>query len=118
MKNDTPKLVKLGSITEIHRMLEIPGPTHPLITLLDTREERVNLSRLPVSYVTTLYKISFVSKLGGQFRYGQGYYDFDEGSMVFTAPNQVVGSTANYKGNEGFSLIFHQDFLQGYPLAA
>jgi AraC family transcriptional activator of pobA len=118
MKNDTPKVVKLDSITEIHRMLDIPGPAHPLITLLDTREERINLSRLPVSYVTTLYKISFVSKLGGQFRYGQGYYDFDEGSMIFTAPNQIVGSTAIYKGNEGYSLIFHQDFLQGYPLAA
>ncbi|MET3979730.1 AraC family transcriptional activator of pobA [Mucilaginibacter sp. UYP25] len=117
MKNDTPKVVTLGSITEIHRMLGIPGPAHPLITLLDTREERINLCRLPVSYVTTLYKISFVSKLGGQFRYGQGYYDFDEGSMVFTAPNQIVGSTAIYKGNEGFSLIFHQDFIQGYPLA-
>jgi AraC-like DNA-binding protein len=38
--------------------------------------------------------------------------------MVFTAPNQIVGSTAIYKGNEGYSLIFHQDFLQGYPLAA
>jgi AraC-like DNA-binding protein len=118
MKNDASKVVKLGSITEIHRMLGIPGPAHPLITLLDAREERINLSRLPVSYVTTLYKISFVSKLGGKFRYGQGYYDFDEGSMVFTAPNQIVGSTAIYKGNEGYSLIFHQDFLQGYPLAA
>jgi AraC family transcriptional activator of pobA len=118
MKNDTPKVVKLESITEIHRILDIPGPTHPLITLLDTREERINLSLLPVSYVTTLYKISFVSKLGGQFRYGQGYYDFDEGSMIFTAPHQIVGSTSIYKGNEGYSLIFHQDFLHGYPLAA
>jgi AraC family transcriptional activator of pobA len=118
MKNDMPKVVKLASITEIHRLLGIPGPLHPLITLLDTREERVNLSRLPVSYVTTLYKISFISKLGGKFRYGQSYYDFDEGSMVFTAPNQIVGSTKIYKGNEGYSLIFHQDFLQGYPLAA
>jgi len=118
MKNDAPKVVKLSSITEIHRMLSISGPAHPLITLLDTREERINLSRLPVSYVTTLYKISFVSKLGGQFRYGQGYYDFDEGSMVFTAPHQVLGSTAIYQANEGYSLIFHQDFLQGYPLAA
>ncbi|MFD0793092.1 helix-turn-helix domain-containing protein [Mucilaginibacter litoreus] len=118
MKNDAPKLVKVESVTEIHRMLEIPGPVHPLITLLDTRQENVNLTRLPVSYVTTLYKISFINKLGGKFRYGQGYYDFDEGSMVFTAPNQIVGSTAIYKGNEGYSLIFHQDFLQGYPLAA
>jgi AraC family transcriptional activator of pobA len=118
MQNDTPKVAKLESISEIHRMLGIPGPAHPLITLLDTREERVNLSRLPVSYVTTLYKISFINKLGGKFRYGQGYYDFDEGSMVFTAPNQIVGSTEIYKGNEGLSLIFHQDFLQGFPIAA
>ncbi len=99
-------------------MLDLPGPRHPLITLFDTRDERINLSRLPVSYVTALYKISFIEKLGGKFRYGQGYYDFDKGSMVFTAPNQVVGSTSMYKGNEGYSLIFHQDFLQGYPLAA
>jgi AraC family transcriptional activator of pobA len=118
MKNDMPKVVKLGSITEIHRLLGIPGPAHPLISLLDTRDERINLSRLPVSYVTTLYKISFINKLGGKFRYGQGFYDFDEGGMVFTAPNQIVGSTAIYKGNEGYSLIFHQDFLHGYPLAA
>ncbi|MCD8739286.1 helix-turn-helix transcriptional regulator [Mucilaginibacter roseus] len=118
MKPESPKILKLESIKEIHRMLDIPGPAHPLISLLDTRDERINLSKLPVSYVTTLYKISFVEKLGGKFRYGQGYYDFDEGSMIFTAPNQVVGSTAVYKGNEGYSLIFHRDFLQGYPLAA
>lgn len=118
MKSDAPKIVKLESITEIHRALGIPGPTHPLISLLDTRDERINLSKLPVSYVTTLYKISYIEKLGGKFRYGQGYYDFDEGSMVFTAPNQVVGSTSIYKGNEGYSLIFHQDFLNGFPLAA
>ncbi len=108
----------MESVTDIHRVLGIAGPGHPLITLLDTRDERINLSRLPLSYVTTLYKISFINKLGGKFRYGQGYYDFDEGSMVFTAPNQIVGSTAIYKGNEGYSLIFHQDFLHGYPLAA
>jgi len=118
MKKQSPSIAKVGSISEVHRMLDIPGPVHPLITLLDTRDERINLSRLPVSYVTTLYKISFIEKLGGRFRYGQGYYDFDEGSMVFTAPNQVVGSTSMYKGNEGYSLIFHEDFLKGIPLAA
>lgn len=117
MKKEKPKIPKLESIKEIHRVLDLPGPKHPLVTLFDTRDERINLSRLPVSYVTTLYKISFIEKLGGKFRYGQGYYDFDEGSMVFTSPNQVVGSTSMYKGNEGYSLIFHQDFLQGYPLA-
>lgn len=113
-----PKVPIISSINEVHRLLDLPGPKHPLISLFDTRDERINLSRLPVSYVTTLYKISFIEKLGGKFRYGQGYYDFDEGSMVYTAPKQVMGSMSMYQGNEGYSLIFHQDFLQGFPLAA
>ncbi|MFD0763224.1 helix-turn-helix domain-containing protein [Mucilaginibacter lutimaris] len=118
MNPQKPKIPVIQSINEVHRTLGLPGPVHPLITLFDTRDDRINLSRLPVSYVTTLYKISYIEKLGGKFRYGQGYYDFDEGSMVFTAPNQIAGSTSIYKGNEGYSLIFHQDFLNGYPLAA
>lgn len=118
MKNQTPKIVKLGSITEIHRILGLPGPVHPLISLLDTTEGQINLNRLPTSYMTSFYKVSFITKLGGKFKYGQGYYDFDEGSLLFTAPNQVVGNTRNYIGNEGYSLIVHQDFFYGYPLAA
>ena len=37
--------------------------------------------------------------------------------MLFTAPNQVIGSTEDYKDNAGYSLIIHPDFLQGHPLA-
>lgn len=118
MNSQKPKVVRLESITEIHRILHLPGPSHPLISLLDATEGQINLSRMPLSYVTSLYKISFTTKLGGKFRYGQGYYDFDEGSLLFTAPNQIVGNTSDYQGNEGYSLIIHQDFFKGYPLAA
>ena len=107
----------MESITEIHRMLGIPGPGHPLISLLDS-SELMNLCQFPVNYVIGFYKITFVTKLAGKFRYGQGYYDFDEGSLMFTAPNQVVGHIESYSDNEGLSLFIHPDFLQGYPLAA
>jgi len=60
MKIEKPKIAKVESIKEVHRMLNLPGPKHPLITLFDTRDERINLSCLPVSYVTSLYKISFI----------------------------------------------------------
>src|ERR1700712_842989 len=117
MKSEAPKVNKVESITEIHRMLGISGPAHPLISLLDS-SELMNLCQFPGSYVIGFYKITFVTKLAGKFRYGQGYYDFDEGSMLFTAPNQVVGGSEKYEGNEGYSLIIHPDFLQGYPLAS
>jgi AraC family transcriptional activator of pobA len=117
MKSEVQKIRKLESIPEMHRMLGISGPIHPLITLIDRTKGRIDMSKLPPSYVSGFYKISFISKLSGKFRYGQGYYDFDEGSLLFTAPNQLVGTTEGYKYNEGYSLIIHPDFLQGYPLA-
>jgi len=117
MKSETPKVSKLESITAIHRLLGLPGPVHPLISLMDATEGQIDMCRLPASYVTSFYKISFITKLGGKFKYGQGYYDFDEGSLLFTAPNQLVGGTEKYEDNAGYSLIIHPDFLQGYPLA-
>ncbi|WP_158798001.1 AraC family transcriptional regulator [Pedobacter sp. L105] len=117
MKTEIPKVSKLESISEIHRMLGLPGPVHPLISLMDATEGQIDMCRLPVSYVTSFYKISFITKLGGKFKYGQGYYDFDEGSLLFTAPNQIMGGTEKYEDNAGYSLIIHPDFLQGYPLA-
>lgn len=111
------KIDKLESITEIHRMLGIPGPAHPLISLLDSTRDMVHLDRLPVSYISGFYKISFAKEKSGQFKYGQGYYDFDEGSLVFTAPNQLIGNSQMYKDHKGYSLIIHPDFLQGHALA-
>jgi AraC family transcriptional activator of pobA len=117
MKSEVPKVNKVETITEIHRMLGIPGPVHPMISLLES-SQLMNLCRFPLSYVVGFYKITLVTKLSGKFRYGQGYYDFDEGSLMFTAPNQVVGHIDGYTDNEGLSLFIHPDFLQGYPLAA
>ncbi len=117
MKNEQPKLPKLDSIAELHRQLGLPGPRHPIISLLDATNGEIDMSRLPGGYISGFYKISFITELKGKFRYGQGYYDFDEGSLLFTAPNQVVGATNNYQGNKSYSLIIHPDFLQGYPLA-
>ncbi|WP_298731660.1 helix-turn-helix transcriptional regulator [uncultured Chitinophaga sp.] len=108
---------KLDSIPEMHRMLGLPGPVHPLISLLDMTNNIVDLTRLPASYVTGFYKVTFVTKVSGQFRYGQSYYDFDEGTMLFTAPNQVIANTNSYRGTKGYSLIIHPDFLQGHPIA-
>ncbi len=117
MKNETPKVIKLESITDLHRMAGLPGPVHPMVTLVDAKE-LLHLCRVPVSYVLNFYMIILVTKLGGKFRYGQGYYDFDEGSLVFAAPNQILGKMEGYLGAEGLVLFIHPDFFQSYPLAA
>jgi AraC-like DNA-binding protein len=115
MKSDSQKL---QSISELHRMLDLQGPTHPLITVLGVSERQLALCRLPVNHVLTFYQISIVNRLDGKIKYGQGYYDFDEGSLLFAAPNQVMGvDMASNNNNSGLLLLIHPDFLKGYPLA-
>ena len=105
----------LDSITDIHRAVGLPAPLHPLITLIDNTANQINTTNFPRYDVLHFYKIGCITK-AGRFRYGQAYYDFTEGSMLFTAPNQVVSSDTDYENLAGYALFIHPDFLQGYPI--
>ncbi|MGN7822686.1 helix-turn-helix domain-containing protein [Chitinophaga sp. 22536] len=62
------------------------------------------------------YKISFKKEFKGQVKYGQGYYDFEEGGLAFLKPRQIVVSSGNTDSYEGCVLYFHPDFIRNYPL--
>lgn len=53
----------------------------------------------------------------GKFKYGQHYYDFDEGGMFFVSPNQITGAHDVISDQSGYTLLIHPDFLLGYELA-
>jgi len=115
-QNEMNKEVKLDTIAGIHRAYNLPGPAHPLITMLDFSDNSLKMCGKLESHVLNFYKILLVTRHSGKFIYGQGYYDFDEGSMLFAAPKQLVGSTGNFADHQGYSLLIHPDFLLGYPL--
>lgn len=71
----------------------------------------------PIYDVLDFYKITFITKNSGRLKYGQDYYDYDDGSMLFTAPNQLVGTTEYNSNTYAYLLLIHPDFLLGYPLA-
>jgi len=50
-------------------------------------------------------------------KYGQNYYDFNEGSMIFIAPDQLFGNSEEGDENSSYILLILPDFLLGYPLA-
>lgn len=119
MKKEEPAHIKMGSLSDIHRAFGLPAPAHPLISLIDGATNQVILGHMPQSHVLTFYKISYKPSLGGRLKYGQGYYDFDEGGLLFAAPNQVIGGHANNEGDicSEYTLLIHPDFLAAYPLA-
>jgi AraC family transcriptional regulator, transcriptional activator of pobA len=54
----------------------------------------------------------------GDLRYGRNTYDYQEGTLVFIAPGQVVGvdNTGETYQPKGYALIFHADLLHGTAL--
>ncbi|MFB5946440.1 helix-turn-helix domain-containing protein [Albibacterium profundi] len=118
MKKPEDKIFTIHSITEIHKAFGLPKPKHPLISLINFNECKFfNPDNAPVYDVLDFYKIAFSTQSIGRLKYGQGYYDFDEGTMLFTAPHQLIGGV-DYEGEiKGYILFIHPDFFQGYPLA-
>jgi AraC-like DNA-binding protein len=105
-----------NSISELNKVLGLPKPLHPLVSLVDNTHISVEKDQLPGAFLLNFYKISFKKGLSGKIRYGQNYYDFDEGGMVFTAPNQLL-ATEDDAEYQGYTLLIHPDFLRNYPLA-
>ncbi len=107
---------KIDAISDLHRMLGLPGPLHPLVSLIDNTKIAALVDHLPETFLLSFYKISFKKLLKGRIGYGQGYYDFDEGGLVFTAPHQIISIDAEAEFY-GATLLIHPDFIRNYPLA-
>ncbi|GAA3969672.1 helix-turn-helix domain-containing protein [Mucilaginibacter dorajii] len=119
MKKEEDFPHQFDSLSDAHRALGLPQPKHPLISLINNATTQAEFSRPSRSHVLKFYKISYRPKLSGRIRYGQGHYDFDEGGLLFAAPNQVIGSNNNDELRECslYTLLIHPDFLWNYPLA-
>lgn len=118
MKKEDRNTQDFESITAVHRAFGLPAPQHPLISLLN-KQDLQSSTRPSGAHVLHFYKISFKTALGGKVRYGQGYYDFDEGGLLFASPNQVIGSSEDEDTEDlsYYTMLIHPDFLHGYPLA-
>ena len=110
---------RLASLSEAHRAMGLPPPLHPLISLVNSASTPVKGASAHRSHVLSFYRISYGPKLSSQLRYGQGYYDFDEGGLFFAAPNQLIGCTQERGAGADahYTLLIHPDFLAPYPLA-
>ena len=105
------------SLGEAHQVLGLPQPQHPLISFINNSDNQIKVNTLPHSHVLSFYKISYRTKLSGKLKYGQGYYDFDEGGLLFASPYQVIGSSDNHEDHCGCTILIHPDFLGNYPLS-
>lgn len=107
----------IQSISEQHRLLSLPGPKHPLISLVNFADLPHVAVDQPVRFALNFYTITLKKGCDCKLKYGQHYYDFDGGVMSFMAPGQVVNwEVNNAKPTAGWLLVVHPDLLRNYPL--
>jgi AraC family transcriptional regulator, transcriptional activator of pobA len=110
---------RIKTITEYHRTMDIPGPVHPLISVIDFED----VKKVPdgqVNLIIDFYSIALKRNFNARMKYGQQEYDFDEGIMTFMAPGQVLRIEAGEEviKHSGRLLLVHPDFLWNTPLAS
>jgi AraC-like DNA-binding protein len=85
---------------------------HPLIAYVDLNQ---SLPMLRSQFMLGFYAIVIKETRCGDIRYGNQYYDYDEGTMVFIGPNQIIKHEPEGEIHQpyGKALIFHSDLIKG-----
>lgn len=118
MANQTPVYVK--TIAEYHRLLELPAPEHPLVSVIRFEDMAYPPKYTSKALVHSFYSIALKRTFQAKLKYGQQEVDFDKGVMLFMAPMQVLSIEGPYEtaaGHKGWLLLIHPDLLWNTPLA-
>ncbi len=118
MKKEASHPYSINSVSELHRLVGLPKPLHPLVSVINLSDVNCRLDERFSSFVYNFYSICIKKNFTGKLKYGQSYYDFDEGVMTFFSPGQVISTvTPDDMALSGWWLVIHPDFIQQYQLA-
>jgi AraC family transcriptional regulator, transcriptional activator of pobA len=88
---------------------------HPLVSVVDLSKAAPRTgSRMYFGF----YVIFLKELKCGDLIYGRHTYDYQEGTLVFVAPGQVIGSNSDSETYQpkGHALVFHPDLMHGTAL--
>jgi AraC family transcriptional regulator, transcriptional activator of pobA len=108
------EIIMLNSITQFNTLRGIET-LHPLVSVIDFSKMKL----IPEAKAHYGFYCAFLKEVKcGDMKYGCNYYDYQEGTLVFIAPGQVVG-IGNAPGSpkpKGWGLLFHPDLIKGTSL--
>ena len=109
-----PNTIIFNSISQVHQSLGLPKPKHPLVTLVRAEDIKNTSDFRGVTYIMNLYQIALKKGRYGTLRYGRSSYDYQEGTLIFTAPGQVLEYETNdaLDDYQGWTLGFHPDLIR------
>ena len=111
-------ILRIKTITQLHDILGFEKPKHPLISVMNVEDLKNAQELSGVRLSADFYLVSMKEHECG-LTYGRGHYDFQEGTLIFTAPNQVLQTTeeTDHSKNKGWMLFFHPDLIRSTTLS-
>lgn len=108
------KILRIDTVSE-HDKFYAQENLHPLVSIINftgTAPE-IYASRMNFGF----YAIYLKDVQCGNMKYGRHTYDYQDRTLVFVAPGQIINVdiNADYKPS-GFALLFHPDLIHGTPL--
>lgn len=104
----------IKSIAAFNELLGLGKPLHPLITIV-RQWPQIDFDFENTKMTSDLYLLSMKGKMNGTtFKYGKNSYDFEDGTLVFLAPNQVATFDTPMKelDDSGWTILFHPDLIR------
>lgn len=121
-KSDRMDYYEINSIAQAHQAMGLPSPKHPLVTVVLTKDFNAQFDFKGLKVINNLYQVTLKQPGCGNLLYGKNSYDYEEGTLVFTAPGQVTVSDGDMPESEddprGWILAFHPDLIRKSPLSA
>jgi|SRR5579863_2008541 len=108
------KVLQINTVSE-HDALYNQENLHPLVSVIDFS------GTTPKEYASRMnfgfYAVYLKDVYCGDLKYGRADYDYQDKTIVFVAPGQIIHVEINkdYKP-QGYALLFHPDLIRGTPL--
>lgn len=107
-------IVHIESISAMHDAFGLPKPKHPLVSVIRFKDAVIKPEFHNIRCTFGMYSIIQKNQCEGSMGYGRSSYDFQESSMLFIKPGQVL----TYNGHQptaeepGWCILFHPDLIR------
>lgn len=117
IKNCKTMITTFETIDQFNREYGIKT-LHPLISI--TKMEDVKPVRIDGRYSFNFYLVCLKDSNCGNITYGRNSYDYQDGTLLFFAPGQVMSEDhhSDDQQDRGWALMFHPDLLHATSLGA
>lgn len=110
------QIIKLNNVDQYNSLYGLET-LHPLVSVVDLTKATQKVNHIQMSY--GVYALFLKQSKSCEIKYGRQSYDYQEGTIVSFAPNQIVSvETTNEEVNPSvYGIVFHPDLIRGTPLA-